>query len=259
MTKYLILVLAVIFVSCQESEKNARLELRLTDAPVDYEKVLIDIQDVRINISSERDEDGWRSLQNVQSGIYNLLDFTNGVDTLLGDYEMPAGRISQIRLVLGQDNSVVIDGEEYALKTPSAQTSGLKLNVHANLEEGITYRMWLDFDAGRSIVEKGNGTYSLKPVIRTFTEATSGAIKGIVSPVKAKPYVMAITAAQDTFATYADTLSGKFLIRGLEEGTYKVVLKPVDAYNEVVREEVVVQLGVVTDMEVITFEEVVAE
>lgn len=48
--------------------------------------------------------------------------------------------------------------------------------------DGIEYKLWLDFDAGRSVVEIGNGNYILKPVIRIYSEATSGAIKGSVLP-----------------------------------------------------------------------------
>jgi len=254
MKKILILMMAVALFACEESRKDAKLQLFLTDAPCAYEEVLIDIQDVKINISSEDDEGGWRSLNDINTGIYNLLDFTNGLDTLLGEHIMPAGTISQIRLVLGDNNQVKIDGDYYDLDTPSAQQSGLKLNVHADMEEGITYRMWLDFDAGRSIVEKGNGGYALKPVIRTFTEATSGAIKGVVTPVDAKPYVMAITTALDTFGTYADTITGNFLVRGLDEGSYKVVLQPKEEYTEVSLEDVVVELGVITELDTVKFE-----
>ena len=35
-----------------------------------------------------------------------------------------------------------------------------------------------DFDANASIIVKGNGSYSLKSVIRTIEVATSGSIKG---------------------------------------------------------------------------------
>ena len=248
-------MMAVALFACEESRKDAKLQLFLTDAPSPYEEVLIDIQDVKINLSSEDDEGGWRSLNDVNTGVYNLLDFTNGLDTLLGEHIMPAGRISQIRLVLGDDNQVKIDGDYYDLDTPSAQQSGLKLNVQAVLDDGITYKMWLDFDAGRSIVEKGNGGYSLKPVIRTFTEATSGAIKGVVQPAEAKPYVWAISAAQDTFGTKADTITGNFLVRGLEEGNYTVVINPANEdYEKITVEDIAVDLGVVTPMDTVKYE-----
>jgi hypothetical protein len=67
------------------------------------------------------------------------LDFTNGLDTLLGSTVLPAGKISQMRLVLGSRNTVNIDGTISDLKTPSAQQSGLKFKIDATLKAGITY------------------------------------------------------------------------------------------------------------------------
>ena len=41
-----ILALSFALFSCSDSEENARLEIRLTDAPGDYEAVYVDIQGV---------------------------------------------------------------------------------------------------------------------------------------------------------------------------------------------------------------------
>ena len=113
----------------------------------------------------------------------------------------------------------------HPLSTPSAQQSGLKLNVHANLVDGIEYKLWLDFDAGRSVVETGNDKYILKPVIRTYSEATSGAIKGSVVPANSHSTAYAIQNATDTIASaVADTTSGNFLIGGLPAGDYNVAI-----------------------------------
>lgn len=243
---------ALLFAACNKSENKATLSVRLTDAPADYEEVLIDVKEVMINVSTEGDENGWQTMEGMNAGVYNLLDFTNGMDTLLAEQELAAGKVSQMRLVLGDDNQVKKNGEYYELKTPSSQQSGLKFNIHADLVEGVTYKLWIDFDAGRSIVEKGNGTFSLKPVIRTFTEATSGAIKGEVSPVEAKPYVMAISANNDTLATYADTASGKFLIKGVEPGTYTVNLLPIEGYVAAI-DTVEVVLGAAADLGLVEF------
>ncbi|WP_430809436.1 MULTISPECIES: DUF4382 domain-containing protein [unclassified Carboxylicivirga] len=255
-----LVALATLAGACSDSnDEQARFSIRLTDAPGDYQEVLIDVQEVQINVSSEDSEGGWQTLESTQSGVYNLLDFTNGMDTLLVDEYLPAGKISQMRLVLGDNNQVKIDDVYYDLATPSAQQSGLKFNIHADLSAGITYKLWIDFDAGRSIVKKGNGGYSLKPVIRTYTEATSGAIKGVVLPVEAKPYVMAISAESDTIGTYADVESGFYLLSGLEAGTYKVKFEPSAEYAEKEIEGVAVQNGLVTEVEAVTLETVVAE
>lgn len=248
-----LLSLSIVLFSCADDNEQARLSIRLTDGPGDYEEVLIDVQEVKINVSDD-DDSGWQSLQSTRKGIYNLLDFSNGIDTLLVDEFLPAGKISQMRLVLGSENKVKIDGEYYDLATPSAQQSGLKFNIHTELKDGITYKLWIDFDAGRSIVKKGNGSYSLKPVIRTYTEATSGAINGNVVPVAAKPYVMAISAENDTLGTYADIETGFFLIKGIEPGTYQVKLEPVDGFQEKTIEGVEVQLGNVTQLGEVTLD-----
>lgn len=246
----LVVIVMSMLISCSKDNGNAVLQVRLTDAPADYDKVLIDIQDVQIHASTDESKGKWQSLD-VVKGVYNLLDFRNGMDTLLGTIEMPAGKLSQMRLVLGSNNKIVKDGQEYSLDTPSAQQSGLKFNIHVELVEGITYRLWIDFDAARSVVNKGNGGHSLKPVIRPFTEATSGAIKGIVSPVDANPSVMAI-ANGDTIGALPGT-DGKYLLRGLAAGSYKVVFEPAAGYTTKTVENITVTVGEVTDMGTVTF------
>ena len=239
-------LLTLVFASCS-NDNNARLEVRLTDSPGDFEEVNIDIQEVKVNSSDGNS--GWQSLE-IEPGVYNILELTNGIDTLLGAIELPAGKIHQIRLVLGNENSVKIDGVTYPISTPSAQQSGLKLNLQANLTEGITYRILLDFDAARSVVEHGNQTYSLKPVIRAIEEATSGAIRGTISPVDATPAVYAIVGS-DTVGTAFTDEAGKFLIKGLDPGTYFVSFIPKEGYTAVDKTDVMVTVGNVTDLGIV--------
>jgi hypothetical protein len=247
---YLFLVTGLV-TACSNDDSNAKLEIRLTDAPGDYEEVNIDIQEVEIHTSSGEQKSGWQTLD-IKPGIYNVLEFTNGLDTLLGSIELPAGRVSQIRLILGDENSVKIDGVTKPLATPSAQMSGLKLNVHADLVEGVTYRMTLDFDAARSIVNEGNGSYSLKPVIRTLSEATSGAIKGTVTPLDATPAVFAVSASGDTVATAYTDATGKFLLRAVDAGVYTVKFSPKTGYESIEKTGVAVSIGSVTDLGVVS-------
>ena len=242
----LIGLLTLVFASCS-NEDNARLEVRLTDSPGDFEEVNIDIQEVQVNTTDGNS--GWQSLS-IEPGVYNILELTNGIDTLLGAIELPAGRIHQIRLVLGDENSVKVDGVTYPMSTPSAQQSGLKLNLQATLTEGVTYRILLDFDAARSVVERGNHTYSLKPVIRAIEEATSGAIGGTVTPAEASPAIYAIVGTDTIGTAFADD-AGKFLIRGLNAGTYFVSIVPKEGYTTVDKTDVEVTVGNVTDLGII--------
>lgn len=230
-------------------EGKSTLQFNLTDAPAAYDAVYIDIQEVRVHVSNDGDTtspNGWITLTNMNPGIYNLLDFQNGTDTLLATDEVPSGRISQVRLILGSNNSVVIDGVSNPLSTPSAQQSGLKLNVQQTLEPGVLYSFTLDFDATRSIVEKGNGTYSLKPVIRVFTAATSGAIKGYVMPTNSTSSVWAYNSV-DTATAIADSVSGYFFIGGLPAGTYDVHFNAQAPFSDTTLTAISVSNGVVVD------------
>jgi hypothetical protein len=236
--------------SKSESNKNAELQVMLTDAPADFDEVLIDIQDVQIHVSENEAEGNWQSLD-VNKGVYNLLDFRNGMDTLLGSIVLPAGTISQLRLVLGENNQVKTEGEFHNLETPSSQQSGLKLNIHATLTGGVVYKVWIDFDAARSIVHKGNGGYLLKPVIRTYTEAISGAISGNVSPAEALPYIMAISAT-DTLGAYAAD-NGSFRIYGVPAGTWDVKFEPKDPFADTTINDINVVNGMVAQTDTVFF------
>lgn len=233
-------------IACNSDEKNARIQVWLTDAPGDYQEVNVDIQGVEIHASETDNGKGWKPL-NVTQGVYNLLELTNGLDTLLGDIEIPAGKISQIRLKLGNNNSIKVNGKTFDLSTPSAQQSGLKLQVHETFTEGITYKILLDFDVARSIVKTGNNQYKLKPVIRAITEAQDGAITGNVTPKESTPAVYAILNTDTLGTTFCDS-TGHFLLRGLPAGSYKLGFAPNENYIAVERNYVTVTLGKVTNV-----------
>ncbi len=232
----MLLFAAAGFTACSSDEDaagSARMEVRMTDAPGDYQEVNVDIQSVQVHRNANDDESGWVTLDNIRPGVYNLLDFANGKDTLLASANLPVGRISQIRLVLGNNNSLKLKGENTTrpLNTPSGQTSGVKLQINADLEADVTYVVLLDFDAPKSVVPRGNsGQYNLKPVIRTITKAVAGGIKGTVTPAAAKPGILVISAANDTIGGFADS-NGNYLIKGVPAGTYKVQFSTVAPYQ----------------------------
>jgi hypothetical protein len=236
--------------SCGNDDQTARLQVRLTDAPGDYQEVNIDIQGIEVNSEEGTQTSGWKALD-IENGIYNLLELTNGLDTLLGSAVLPAGRISQIRLILGSNNSILVNDVASSLSTPSAQQSGLKLNVNTNLKAGITYVITLDFDVARSIVKNGNGAYSLKPVIRALSEATSGAIIGTTTPLAARPAVFVVQGSDTVATTYSNDL-GKFMVQGVPAGTYMVSFSPKAGYVTQAKENVIVTVGNITNLGVIT-------
>jgi len=225
----------IIFAGCEVTDTPVgtpgRLTVQLTDAPGDFEAVFIDIESVQIKLK-DVDEDADADSDNGEEFItisdqahrVNLLELRNGNTIQLADEELESGEYIQIRLVLGSDNEVVINGESFPLKTPIAQQSGLKLNMDADIDDGETYNLLVDFDAGRSIVQTGNGGFILKPVLRVVALEETGSISGTVQPDSVQTSVMAI-ANNDTLSTVTET-DGEFAIIGVPAGTYNVILNP---------------------------------
>ncbi len=256
--KFLIalLVLAIGVVSCSDDEKQetgmAKVQVALVDAPGDYEAVMIDVKDVLINVGE--DEKGWKSLDAAKAGVYDLLQLTNGKEAFLGEIELPQGKLAQIRLVLGDENKLKINGETVSLKVPSGSQSGLKLNVGADIAAGVTYKLLLDFDVAKSVVKAGkSGKYNLKPVLRAKMEAQTGAISGVVEPKDEVAVVYAINSKNDSISAYTD-VTGAFLIRALPADTYQVVAVPKDltTYEEVKVKDVLVETGKQKNIEKLT-------
>lgn len=250
----LLALLAFSFASCKKDNEKSRLTVYLTDAPADYDAIDIEIMGLEVKAGTDPGETGWKAMTLASTPVsYNLLEFTNGMEALLSSVELPSGKISQLRLILGDGNTITVNGSTTTLplEVPSGQESGLKFNIHADLIAGIEYKLWIDFDASRSVVEDGTGGYKLKPVIRTFTEATSGAIKGIAMPLEAGATVEA-TNGVDTLGAIPDPVSGEFLIRGVAAGTWTVKVIGNNGYQDHSTSNVTVVTGEVTDIGTVT-------
>lgn len=239
------LLLGAIIYSCNnDDDANASYPyaVRLTDAPGPYDEVNVDIQGVEVI-----GDGGKIVLLNVKKGIYNLLEFSNGVDTLLATDSLEISSVNQVRLILGPNNTVVLDGVSYPLSTPSAEQSGLKIKVNNKLQDGILYTVLLDFDANKSIVKQGNGTYSLKPVIRTIEQAISGTVKGKITPIGT---VAVVEATSSTGVSYTSNVNnnGDFMVMGLPPGTYKITITPSLPLLPVIKTDVVITAGQITDI-----------
>lgn len=231
--------------SCRKTTDNPpyTYSVRMTDAPGPFNAVYIDLQSVEITGG-----DGKTVVMNVNAGIYNLLNFSNGLDTLIATGSLNNATVQQIRLILGPNNTVVVNNVSYPLSTPSAEQSGLKLQVHQTLQAGVNYEVLLDFDANESIIETGSGTYKLKPVIRTIETAISGSIKGKITPIGSLAFVNANSGISYSSNVNAN---GDFIIKGLPAGTYSVTVTPLAPLSPVTVTNVIVTTGVTTNVGVI--------
>jgi hypothetical protein len=253
-----LLIVALLFgvFSCSDDKSsnpptgNPVLSVKLVDTPSVYDAVNVDIVGMEANTGS-----GWIGLALDNTGIYNLLSFTNGNSLALINYKlMTPCTISEVRLILGTNNTVVVNGETFELQTPSGQTSGYKVKMHPQtLVPGGVYVLVLDFDAGKSVHETGNGKYMLQPVVTGYFENTIGSISGMITPPAGAYYVEA-TNATDTSGTYINPANGQFLLPRVLEGTYNVKFFPNSGYSEKTVPNVIVIVGETTEMGTIKIE-----
>jgi hypothetical protein len=193
----------------------------------------VTVRKVRVHSSSSASDTdaGWTDITLNPARKINLLNLTNGVLDNLGQTPLAAGHYTQLRLVLdpnngaGLANSVVpVGGVETALVTPSAVQSGIKLVHEFDVPSGGRVDLVLDFDACKSVVVRGDGTYALMPVIKVIPFVLNG-INGFVNPVLLGSNVM-VTAQQSgevVRTTAPNAQTGEFLLARLAPGTYDVV------------------------------------
>jgi hypothetical protein len=215
------------------------MRLSMTDAPsCGFDAVHITVDRVRVNQSAgAADTDpGWSEVVLSPAKRIDLLTLSNGVLEPLGQTDLPAGKYTQMRLVLAPNtaadplaNAVTpTGGTETALTTPSGQQSGLKLNVNIDIPAGKVADFAIDFDACKSIVKRGNsGQYNLKPVV-SVTPIVSDAglrVTGYVDPAIALgSTVVSLQQAGAPVKATAPDATGQFVLYPVPAGSYDLVV-----------------------------------
>ena len=264
----LIAIVSLVAVACNKSTSVENgpgiqeLNLLLTDGPGDFNNVFIDIKSLQVVIdtaregSRKRDTCNWDHIAShresrkdsglvwttmpIKAGVYDILKFRNGLDTLLASANVPKGSVRLIRIELGTNNSVVKDSVSYPLNLSSNLPNYITLKLTGREFEEFAsrrHRLWLDFDVSRSIIE-ANGRFYLIPVMHSFVEKNTACVAGKVKPRDAKAV---ITLFNNTDTAYAlPNKEGEFKMRGLKDGTYKLFVKASNGYRDTTINNVVV-------------------
>jgi hypothetical protein len=236
------------------SAGQQHVQIRLSDNPIPFSAVNVNIQMVEVQLipdscrsRSDEDDDGdddhqgdnddqgddddhdhdggcsdhdsrcavWDTL-NIHPGVYNLLHLANGTDTILASGFTVAGKINKIRLTLGDHNSVVIDSVSYPL-TLFNDIHHVTICVGGGDVDMISpssLQLWLDFDAGRSIVRLDNNHFVLRPLLRLWLPSHTASVSGRIFPGRAHAIVAAIFTG-DTLVAIPRPDDGYFKIRGI--------------------------------------------
>jgi len=207
----------------------------MTDAPAcGYEVVNVTVSKVRIHQSDSASDNapGWTDITLNPPQPINLLDLNNGALASLGETPLAAGHYTQLRLVLDKNNGnqpsanwIVLEGQNpqnpsnrIPLDTPSAIQTGIKLIHQFTVNSGQRIDLLLDFDACKSIVQTGNGTYKLKPVIQVVPFEQNGIVGFVNTNLLGSNVVVSAQNNEGEIirATVPNTTTGKFFLAHLE-------------------------------------------
>lgn len=221
------------------ASKSATVRASLTDAPAcGFDRVFVTVERVRIHASSTAEESsaGWTDIFVNPPKKIDLLELTNGVTAELGQTPIAPGDYTQVRLVLRANGSTLVPtgGTETTLQTPSAVQSGIKVNRPFSVEANRRADLVLDFDACRSVVQRGNSSYSLKPVVSGHL--VDSTIEGAVDPIVAGVTVSVQKNGQVIRSTVPAAGTGAFSVPFLDsnQSPYDVVVTAADRSTAVI-------------------------
>ena len=238
-------LITFLLLSCKkESSQNVnkqKVRIYLTDNPVNFHAVNINILKVEVKVEVEVDSAGvehefWESLI-IRPGIYNILNFRNGVDTLFAQGYITKGEIKKIRITLGTGNSVMVDSVTYPLTLKKPQVIIDVDDISVINPNDI--KLNLDFDACGSIIKINNNQFELQPKIRTFSDDHDGRIEGVVTPREAGA-IVSVTFGNQTLLAIPER-DGKFKIRGIKAGTVDLIVNATaNGYGDTIIKNIIV-------------------
>lgn len=261
-----ILTASFLIYSCQKENAGGNDNLNqphsvtvyLTDhaTPV-FDSVFIDMQRLEVKVEDDTlPNGGWISM-GIRPGVYNILRFRNGLDTLFASGTLPNARIKKIRLTLGMQNSAMLNGQSFTLRVKDNERE-VEVDLdsrHFEITGNGQVMFWIDFDAGNSIQVDNSGSgnnngYLLRSHLRIFSRSHSGRIEGKLFPAGAAAIVKAFIGS-DT-ATAIPENNGEFKIVGLNAGAYSVLFDGQNGYRDTLISNIVVRNGEDTHLSAVT-------
>jgi len=221
--------LVLCFGACEKNEdpvnneEGGSMDVYMTDAPANYEAILMSVSEVEVYSNSE----GWVRL-NASGETFNILDFNNGnTKRVATANQLDIGLYTKLRVHFNQDIQLetvhdikLLNGQSqgsFQLEWMSSNT--IELEINESVEAGNRAEVIIDFDAAKSIVENGE-KFLIRPVLRYIDDTRTGLEGELNSSAEAM-----IRIENGQFSASANVnATGEFQFNGLEEGTYTLVV-----------------------------------
>jgi hypothetical protein len=169
------LLAIVLFSSCSKEEEttpieNSLVNVKLSGTQTQLSRFNLDVLDVQLRVlEDETDPNAWISLNAINTGIHDLTNFTgNKVITLVDFEQVPSEFIYNIKLVLGDENSVVKNNIEYIIDI-EAEYNNASVNIlEKQLVETKLYEFTIEFNIDESVQFSSQNEVKLNPKMNTL-------------------------------------------------------------------------------------------
>ncbi len=252
-----VVILILAAVSCKKELSGSedipagksKLTVFLTDDPsLIFDSVFIDIQMLEVKVEAPGGAEFWDTLP-IRTGVYNILKFRNGVDTLLTTAYIPGGEIKKLRLTLGTRNSVMKNGNSFPLLLHSSNRQVIIDIPDIDRIDPNNFRIWIDFDGHGSVIRLRDNQFELRPRIHSFNNSRGGKLEGEVKPGAALPAIVKVIAGNDTLLAVTDNHDGEFKVRGINSNSVKVIIIPSNGYRDSTISNVLIRPGEETELD----------
>ncbi len=252
-----VVMLLLMAVSCKKELSSgedipagkSKLTVFLTDDPsLIFDSVFIDIMLLEVKVEAPGGAEFWDTLP-IRTGVYNILKFRNGVDTLLTTAYIPGGEIKKLRLTLGNRNSVMKNGTSFPLFLHNNNRQVIIDIPDIDRIDPNNFRIWIDFDGHGSVIRLRDNQFELRPRIHSFNNSRGGKLEGEVKPGAALPAIIKVIAGNDTLLAVTDNHDGKFKVRGISSPSVKVIIIPSNGYKDSTISNVLIRPGKETELD----------
>ena len=216
------------------SSGTGTLRVSLMDAPLDAEKIYVDITSIQAHSVS----DGWITVKQYTTPLHvNLLDYSSvGSSLMLAETPFKAGKYTMVRLMVSAA-SIVIGGQTYDVDITNVTSTGVKCNGEFTVNDGQLIALILDFNAGKSFVNnpKGSTNFKLHPVMAMSPVNIATEVTGTVEVLDNTQTKVEIPDGTVVDVYTKDHVGdADYLINGAiveSDGTFKIGMIPQGTYD----------------------------
>lgn len=157
-----VIMFGLISYSCKkDTVQGPEISVYLQDAPAKYEKIKIEIKGVSVYSQAAGT---WVTLT-VNNGVFDILTLDSLHQAFLGKIKISEGDISDVKVIIGNQNTVTISGIDYPLILDAADLDKLSIKINQKLSADSNYKLTIDFKASESIDNNGN-VFKLKASLK---------------------------------------------------------------------------------------------